>query len=328
MTASCILYLVQNELYENVTLILLGILIVIGIVSLWRSFSGGAQSDGAQINELGFKLNNLSSEISRIEAAVKAEIATNRQEVSATGKDTREELMSNLNNLTKAFEEKFTALTTSVESKLSKFDENNSTHSRENRKELKEALETFKTDFSKSVEAFNAVQKDNFFALLGKQTEQNKMTADKLDQMRETLDKKFHELQSGNEKKLEEMRATVDEKLQKTLETRLGESFKLVSDRLEAVHKGLGDMQQLATGVGDLKRVLTNVKTRGVLGEYQLENILEQTLTIEQYSKNVKTKDGSNALVEFAVKLPGRADKDKTVGYLSTRNFRRRTLSY
>jgi DNA recombination protein RmuC len=120
-------------------------------------------------------------------------------------------------------------------------------------------------------------------------------------------------MQSGNEKKLDEMRATVDEKLQKTLETRLGESFKLVSERLEAVHKGLGDMQQLATGVGDLKRVLSNVKTRGVLGEYQLENILEQILTIEQYGKNIKTKIGSNAMVEFAVKLPGKDDKEKTV---------------
>jgi DNA recombination protein RmuC len=112
-------------------------------------------------------------------------------------------------------------------------------------------------------------------------------------------------MQQSNEQKLEQMRITVDEKLQQTLEARLGESFKLVSERLEAVHKGLGDMQQLATGVGDLKRVLSNVKTRGVLGEYQLENILEQILTPDQYAKNVKTKEGSNALVEFAVKLPG-----------------------
>lgn len=327
---------------ENVTLVLLGVLVLMGLVSLWRSFSSRAALDARQLSELGFKLGNLTTEISRIETAVKTEIAMNRQEAAGAGKAAREEQLSsfrsfgemisqtmtetsrqqkqqletfseNLSNLTKAFEEKFTALTTSVDSKLSKFDENNAAHSRDNRKELKEALESFKTDFSKSVDSFNTAQKDNFFALLNKQSEQNSMTAEKLDQMRETLDKKFQELQSGNEKKLEEMRATVDEKLQKTLETRLGESFKLVSDRLEAVHKGLGDMQQLATGVGDLKRVLTNVKTRGVLGEYQLENILEQTLTIDQYSKNVKTKEGSNALVEFAVKLPGRADKDKIV---------------
>jgi DNA recombination protein RmuC len=123
------------------------------------------------------------------------------------------------------------------------------------------------------------------------------------------VDRKFSELQAGNEKKLDEMRATVDEKLQKTLETRLGESFRLVSERLEAVHKGLGDMQQLASGVGDLKRVLTNVKSRGVLGEYQLQNLLEQLFTPDQYGRNVKTKSGSSAMVEFALKLPGREDQ-------------------
>ncbi|RXK83281.1 DNA recombination protein RmuC [Filimonas effusa] len=143
--------------------------------------------------------------------------------------------------------------------------------------------------------------------------DQHMSTLSRLDHMREVMEKKISELQTGNEKKLDQMRATVDEKLQKTLETRLGESFKLVSERLEAVHKGLGDMQQLATGVGDLKRVLSNVKTRGILGEYQLENMLEQLLTPEQYAKNVKTKEGSSALVEFALKLPGKADKDKAM---------------
>ncbi|GAA4302845.1 DNA recombination protein RmuC [Compostibacter hankyongensis] len=136
---------------------------------------------------------------------------------------------------------------------------------------------------------------------------------DRVGRMRETLERKMAELQAGNEKKLDEMRATVDEKLQKTLESRLSESFKLVSERLEAVHKGLGDMQQLATGVGDLKRVLSNVKTRGILGEYQLETLLDQLLTREQYARNVKTKENSNALVEFAVKLPGRKDGEKGV---------------
>ena len=102
------------------------------------------------------------------------------------------------------------------------------------------------------------------------------------------------------------MRQIVDEKLHATLEKRLGESFKMVSDRLEMVHKGLGDMQHLATGVGDLKKVLMNVKTRGTWGEIQLGNLLEQVLTSEQYEKNVKTKPGSDAVVEFAIKLPGR----------------------
>jgi len=181
------------------------------------------------------------------------------------------------------------------------------------REELAVSLRNFGELITQTMANANTTQKDNFFALLNKQSEQNSNTSLKLDQMRETLERKISDMQSGNERKLDEMRATVDEKLQKTLETRLGESFKLVSERLEAVHKGLGDMQQLATGVGDLKRVLTNVKSRGVLGEYQLESILDQILTLDQYGRNVKTKEGSNALVEFAVKLPGREDKEKAV---------------
>jgi DNA recombination protein RmuC len=113
------------------------------------------------------------------------------------------------------------------------------------------------------------------------------------------------ELQEGNERKLDQMRQVVDEKLQGTLEKRLGESFKLVSQQLEAVHKGLGDMQSLATGVGDLKRVLSNVKTRGVFGEVALGAILEQVLTPDQYAKNVRPRPESGETVEFAVRLPG-----------------------
>ena len=127
----------------------------------------------------------------------------------------------------------------------------------------------------------------------------------RLDRLRGTLDTQLKQLQEGNEKKLDEMRKTVDEKLQGTLEKRLGESFKLVSDRLEAVQRGLGEMQSLATGVGDLKRVLTNVKQRGVFGEVQLGAILEQILTPDQYARNVQPKPGSQSIVEFALRLPG-----------------------
>jgi DNA recombination protein RmuC len=179
------------------------------------------------------------------------------------------------------------------------------------RKELSATLTAFKADFLQAIKDLNTIQKDNFYALLNKQSEQNSATGQQLDSMRNTIEQKVKDMQQSNEQKLEQMRITVDEKLQQTLEARLGESFRLVSERLEAVHKGLGDMQQLATGVGDLKRVLGNVKTRGIMGEYQLENILEQMLTPEQYAKNVKTKEGSNALVEFAVKLPG--NKDRTI---------------
>jgi DNA recombination protein RmuC len=135
----------------------------------------------------------------------------------------------------------------------------------------------------------------------------------RLERIRETVDTKMQLLQKDNSEKLEKMRMTVDEKLQSTLEKRLGESFKLVSDRLEQVHKGLGEMQTLASGVGDLKRVLTNVKTRGTWGEVQLANLLEQILTIEQYDKNVATKNGSADRVEFAIKLPGKDDRVKQI---------------
>jgi len=135
----------------------------------------------------------------------------------------------------------------------------------------------------------------------------------KLDNIRQTMSNQIGELTQENNKQLEKMRETVDEKLQKTLETRLGESFRLVNERLEQVYKGLGEMQNLAIGVGDLKRVLSNVKTRGILGEMQLGSILEQILIPEQYDVNVITKPGSNDRVEYAVKLPGNGDEDSFV---------------
>ena len=137
-----------------------------------------------------------------------------------------------------------------------------------------------------------------------------KNTEDKLEAMRKTIEEKLLIIQNDNNKQLEKMRVTVDEKLHNTLEQRLGESFKVVNDRLESVYKGLGEMQNLAQGVGDLKKVFTNVKSRGYWGEIQLGNILEQFLTKEQYECNVKTKPKSNDLVEFAIKLPGRNDNE------------------
>lgn len=127
-----------------------------------------------------------------------------------------------------------------------------------------------------------------------------------LERVRDVVEARLKSLQDDNSQKLEKMRETVDEKLHSTLEKRLGESFKLVSDRLEKVHQGLGEMQTLASGVGDLKKVLTNVKTRGMWGEIQLGNLLDQILTPEQYEKNIVTKKGSRDPVEFAVKFPGR----------------------
>ncbi len=138
----------------------------------------------------------------------------------------------------------------------------------------------------------------------------------RIEKFRNTIDMQLKHLQQGNEKKLDQMRQTVDDKLQSTLEKRLGESFKIVSERLEAVQHGLGEMQTLATGVGDLKRMLTNVKARGAWGEVQLGTILEQILTPDQYDKNVQIREGSRDIVEYAIRLPGSDDNPDSCVWL------------
>ena len=148
-----------------------------------------------------------------------------------------------------------------------------------------------------------AQQLDAFAQQLARLTQSNEARSE---QLRLAVETRLSAIQNDNAAKLEEMRKTVDEKLHATLEQRLGDSFKLVSERLEQVHRGLGEMQTLASGVGDLKKVLTNVKTRGTWGEVQLEALLEQVLTGEQYEKNVATRPKSNDRVEFAIRLPGR----------------------
>jgi DNA recombination protein RmuC len=148
-------------------------------------------------------------------------------------------------------------------------------------------------------------QLQGFGEQLGKLTSSNEQ---RLDAVRVTVEQRLDALRTDNAAKLEQMRATVDERLQATLEQRLGESFKLVSERLEQVHQGLGEMRTLATGVGDLKRVLSNVKTRGMWGEVQLAALLAEVLTVQQYATNVETVPNSNKRVEFAIRLPGRGD--------------------
>jgi DNA recombination protein RmuC len=151
---------------------------------------------------------------------------------------------------------------------------------------------------------------DAFSRQIGEMTKANELRQEAL---RNTLEQRLAKLQEDNAAKLEQMRQTVDEKLQGTLEKRLGESFKMVSERLELVHKGLGEMQSLANGVGDLKKVLTNVKTRGTWGEVQLGNLLEQVLTAEQYAANGICKDGSAERVDFVIRLPGKGDGEGEV---------------
>jgi DNA recombination protein RmuC len=174
---------------------------------------------------------------------------------------------------------------------------------------------TAQTSNAANVQQFEAMRRqleEQGVSSRNEQTRNLKLFADTMNQrmleVRVMLETKIKDLQADNGARLEEMRKTVDEKLHATLETRLNASFQQVSERLERVHQGLGEMQQLALGVGDLKRVLTNVKTRGTWGEVQLEMLLEQVLTPDQYAKNVETIVGTGARVEFALKLPGQTD--------------------
>lgn len=239
---------------------------------------------------------------------LKEEFQQNRQELTLSIQQNREELSKKMDDLKEKVAEKFMTfqqnlsdnasrgrselsqtikdLTEKLERDLTTIRENINKNAKDNQESQKKALEEFGELFYKNIKSFNDLQKEKFKEMNAKQTE----------------------LVNSTEAKLEKMRETVDEKLHKTLEERLGQSFKLVSERLEAVQKGLGEMQNLATGVGDLKKVLANVKTRGGLGEIQLGNILEQIMTPEQYEPNVKTKQGSNHHVEFAIKLPGKDD--------------------
>jgi len=176
------------------------------------------------------------------------------------------------------------------------------------KEELPKNREEITDNVAKRMTEIAGFQKDQLTIFSDQLKHLTTLNTQALDKMTRTIEERLTHIQEDTNVKLEKMRETVDEKLHKTLEQRLGESFKIVSDRLEQVHKGLGEMQTLATGVGDLKKVLSNVKTRGVLGEIQLANIIEDILTPEQYEKNVKTKKDSNELVEFAIKLPGSND--------------------
>lgn len=217
----------------------------------------------------------------KIDALLRGETTRLRSELGDMNRQQRQELGTNLDAIRQLLDERFKVFLEDA---------------RGGRRETAEGLQRFAGGLTQQLAAL---------------TESNAL---RMNEMRATLEGKLKDIQADNAAKLEEMRKTVDEKLHATLEQRLGESFKLVSDRLEQVHKGLGEMQTLAAGVGDLKRVLTNVKTRGTWGEVQLGNLLEQVLTAEQYAANVATVPGSNDRVEFAIRLPGRSvDREQIV---------------
>ena len=199
----------------------------------------------------------------------------------------QKEFLLNREELSKNLKENRNELAQSIE----RVNETLIKKAKDDREELRNTLKDFEASFTKNVESFNNIQKQKFDEMKTKQDEMIKTT----------------------EIRLERMRETVDEKLHKTLEERLGKSFEMVTQQLLVVQKGLGEMQNIASGVGDLKKVLSNVKTRGVLGEIQLGNILEEIMSREQYDTNVKTKKGSDAIVEFAIKLPGKENNEGSV---------------
>ena len=242
-------------------------------------------------NELKNEIVKLNLDVSKIDPLIRSEFSGNRNEIQKNAKDSREELSNSIKNL-------------SLEILNS---------AKENRIEMTNSLKSFEEKSVTNAKDLNEFQRNKFNDLLQKQEQIKTDTENKLENIRETVEKKLHILQEDNNKKLEEMRVTVDEKLQRTLEKRLNDSFTLISERLELVHKGLGEMQTLAISVGDIKKVMTNVKSRGIMGEYQLANILEDLLTNEQYEKNVKTKVGSGVNVEFAIKLPNNNSLEKTL---------------
>ncbi len=189
--------------------------------------------------------------------------------------------------------------------------EESGTQSKQLREEVGNTLTSTSSSLRASVAELSQLQTTqlaSFAAQLAALTQANE---EKLERVRNTVEERLTVLQFENARKLDEIRTTVDEKLQGTLEAKLGESFRLVSERLEQVHKGLGEMQTLASGVGDLKRVLVNVKTRGTWGEVQLQQLLDQILTPDQYVVNVATKEGSEERVEFAIRMPGHGRDDR-----------------
>lgn len=253
--------------------------------------------------------------------ALSDEFRNSRQESGAAAKLLRDEVTENQNRFSEAISGSVKQFSEALEKRFdqTKKDITQLTESNENRlerlrvstdatlKQNQEATDKALKEFADTVRIkLDAVNEE-----IRRLSETN---TTKIETLRTSIESKLKDLQEGNEKKLEQMRQTVDEKLQNTLEKRLGESFNLVSERLEAVQKGLGEMQNLAVGVGDLRKVLTNVKTRGTWGEVQLGAILEQILSPEQYEKNVRVRPDSNEQVEYAIKFPGpSADVDAPV---------------
>lgn len=310
------------------TTILLIALIIIGITNIILIITRKTAGDS---EELKNKLLKIDTDIARIDPLIRDEFGRSRDENQKSFKDNREELnnsfktlgdtltktVSELSNAQKnqfdTFSKQLSDLIKSFDEKTKNLQEQIGKDSKDGRTEQTNSLKSFEEKFTQNVKDFNELQRQKFDDLAIRQENIKKETEDKLKEIRETVEGKLKSIQEDNNKKLEEMRKTVDEKLQETVEKRFTESFKLISERLEQVHKGLGEMQTLASGVGDLKKVLTNVKTRGNLGEIQLGAILEQILSPEQYEQNAVVKEGSQERVEYVIKLPGKNNDNRSL---------------
>jgi DNA recombination protein RmuC len=245
----------------------------------------------------------------------RTEFASNREEYSKSFREQRRELGEAFETFSKKQIEQFEKLEERLEKnsktneeRLGKIEERVNTDLKELQNSNEKKLEEIKSALADAMKNQSELF-EKFETRLNSLVKQNE---EKMSLIEERIETKLKDIRESNEKKLEEMRQTVDEKLHATLEKRLGESFKIVSEQLDNVSKGLGEMRTLATGVGDLKRVLTNVKARGTWGEVQLERLIEEVLTPDQYEKNVPTKAKSNARVEFAIKMPG-SEQNKPV---------------
>lgn len=284
---------------ELAILLLIAAVVILQIVVLLRGRGVDVSSKLAQLqNELQQHQQQTSERIER-------EL---RSQVQTTGQSTRQELTGNLAQFQQTLAAQLTSVATIQNSQIDSFAQQLAKLNEVNAQQLESMRQAIATQAQAGREEQAVALKrfgDTLNQTLSTFAESN---SQRMAEVRATLEAKIKDLQADNGARLEEMRKTVDEKLHATLEQRLGESFKLVSDRLEKVHQGLGEMQQLAIGVGDLKRVLTNVKTRGTWGEVQLEMLLEQLLTPDQYGKNVEPIPGTNERVEFAIKLPGQDD--------------------
>lgn len=280
------------------------------------------QFDFSFRNEFSRNRNELDSKMTLFSSMVDTKLSELSGSLLKSSSDMRIEVGNVLKEFEKSFIQQSDKLSEILEQKIEFLNKSMSESAKENREELNKSLSTFSSQLSSTIKEFNETQdklKDNISA--------------NLNTIRDSMDKKLKDIQEDNSKKLERMRETVDEKLNKTLEERLGASFKQVSDRLETVHKSLGEMSSLAHGVGDLKKVLTNVKTKGIVGEYQLYNILEQALAPSQYEQNVAVKKGSQERVEFAIRIPSKDSDDKHI-YLPidakfpTENYERLMSAY